>query len=102
MKIIEELCDKIEEQLNMAEKYVMCALTYKEEYPQLAETYYRIAVEQLSHMNLLHTQVVSIIEEYKKSKGEPPQAMTTLYNILHRRYIAHATSVKGMLALYKE
>ena len=53
-------------------------------------------------MNLLHTQVISIIEDYRKKKGDPPEAMKTLYDILHKRYIAHAAAVKGMLALYKE
>jgi hypothetical protein len=52
-------------------------------------------------MGLLHTQVVAIIDEYKKNKGEPPEGMKTLYNILHRKHMEHAAAVKGMLALYK-
>jgi len=102
MKIIEELCNKIEKQIDMAEQYAKCALNYKEERPAIAETYYRIATEQMIHMNLLHTQVVSIIDEYKKAKGDPPEAMKTLYDIMHRKHIEHAAAVKGMLALYKE
>lgn len=102
MKIIEELCDKIDKQICMAEKYAKCALAYKEERPILAETYYRIATEQITHMNLLHSQVISIIEEYRKVKGDPPEAMKTLYDILHRKHIENAAAVKGMLALYKE
>ena len=54
------------------------------------------------HMNLLHTQVTLIIEDYRKKNGEPPEAMKVLYNILHRKHIEHAAAVKGMLALYKE
>ena len=102
MKVIEEICNKIECQISMAEEYAKCALTYKEERPTLAEAYYRITNEQMAHVNLLHSQVVSIIEEYKKAKGEPPESMKMLYNILHRKHISHAATVKGMLALYKE
>ena len=102
MKIIEKLCDMIEEELDSAECYAKCAIEKKEEYPQLAETFYKIANDKMGHMNLLHTQVVSIIEDYRKKKGEPPEAMKLLYDILHKRYIAHAAAVKGMLALYKE
>lgn len=102
MKIIEELSDKISEEIECAEKYAKCALWYKEERPQLAETYYKIANEKIGHMGLLHTQVTSIIDEYRKKNGEPPEAMKTLYNILHRKHIEHAAAVKGMLSLYKE
>ena len=41
----------------------------------------------MGHVNLLHTQVVAIIEEYRKKNGEPPEAMKTLYDILHRKHI---------------
>jgi len=53
-------------------------------------------------MGLLHTQIVAIIDAYKKEKGEPPEGMKLLYEILHRKHIEHAAAVKGMLALYKE
>lgn len=102
MKIIEELSDKIEKEIKCAEEYAKCALTHKEDNLQLAETYYKIASEKMVHMNLLHTQVTLIIEDYRKKNGEPPEAMKVLYNILHRKHIEHAAAVKGMLALYKE
>lgn len=102
MKIIEKLCDKIECEIECAEEYAKCALYYKEQRPQLAEVFYRIANDKMGHVNLLHTQVVAIIEEYRKKNGEPPEAMKTLYDILHRKHIQHAAAVKGMLALYKE
>lgn len=102
MKIIEKLSDKIADELDDAEEYAKCALNYKEERPALAEVFYRIANEEITHMNLLHGQVVTIIDEYRKTKGEPPEAMKTLYEILHRKHIEHAAAVKGMLSLYKE
>ena len=102
MKIIEELSDKIADEIECAEQYARCALMHKEDNPQLAETYYKIASEKMGHMNLLHTQVVSIIDDYRKKKGEPPEGMKVLYDILHRKHIEHAAAVKGMLALYKE
>ena len=102
MKIIEKLSDMINKEIECAEKYARCALEYKEEYPQIAETFYRISNEKMGHMTLLHTQVVAIIDNYRKTKGEPPEAMQTLYNILHKRNIEQAAAVKGMLALYKE
>ena len=102
MKIIEQLCDKISAEIGSAEEYAKCALKYKEERPQLAETFYQIANEKINHMKLLHGQVVSIIEQYRKEKGEPPETMKALYEFLHRKHIEHSAAVKGILALYKE
>lgn len=102
MKIIEQLSDKIADELDFAEAYAKCALMQKEERPSLAETYFRIASEKMGHVALLHGQVAAIIEEYRKAKGDPPEAMQALYNILHRKHIEQAATVKGMLALYKE
>ena len=102
MKIIEKISDMIENEIEEAEKYAKCALTYKDERPQLADVFYRIGLEKISHIGLLHGQVVSIIDEYRKSKGEPPEAMKTLYDILHKKHIEHLAAVKGMLSLYKE
>ena len=101
MKIIEKLSDKIAEEVDCAENYIKCALEYKETYPQVADTFYRIANEKLTHMSLLHDQVVNIINSYRKEKGEPPEAMQMLYDILHKKHIDHVTAVKGMISLYK-
>ena len=101
MKIIEKLSDKITHEVEEAEQYIKCALEYKETYPQVADIFYRIANEKLSHMNLLHEQVVTIINNYRKEKGDPPEAMQILYDILHRKHINHVTAVKGMISLYK-
>ena len=102
MKIIEELSDKIEKEIKCAEEYAKCALAHKEDNLQLAEIYYKKKKKKMVHMNLLHTQVTLIIEDYRKKNGEPPEAMKVLYNILHRKHIENAAAVKGMLALYKE
>ncbi len=102
MKIIEQLSDQISNEIACAEKYARCALEKKEDYPQLSEVYYKIAGEKMGHMTLLHNQVAAIIDEYKKTKGEVPEAMKILYDILHKKHIEQAAAVKGMLALYKD
>ena len=101
MKIIEKLCDMISEEIDEAEEYAKSAIYYKEDYPMLGETLYKIANEKMGHMMLLHNQVTSIIDAYQKEKGEPPEAMKVLYGILHKKHIEHAAAVKGMLSLYK-
>ena len=102
MKIIEKLSNKIEKEIECAEEYIKCALETKEDQPMVSETFYKIANEKMGHMTLLHTQVVALIDEYKKTNGEAPKEMKILYDILHKKHIEHAAAVKGMIALYKE
>lgn len=102
MRIIQEISDKIEKEIDNAECYAKCALEKKEQWPSLAEIYYKLANERLTDIMVLHNQVTVIIEEYKKEKGEPPEAMKILYDILHKREIAKVAAVKGMLTLYKD
>lgn len=101
MKIIQELSEMIEEEIADAGKYAKCAIEMKEENPALADTFYKLANEELGHMNALHTQVVNIINEHKKENGDPPEVMQMLYKILHEKHIANTATVKGMLSLYK-
>ena len=101
MKIIEKLSDKITHEVDEAECYIKCALEYKDNFPQVAEVFYRIANEKIAHMELLHNQVVTIITNYRKEKGEPPKEMQILYDILHKKHVDHVTAVKGMISLYK-
>ena len=101
MKLIEQLSEYIDEEIEDAMKYIKCALAYKDENVSLAELYARLAEEEMKHMMLLHNQVVLIIEDYKRKNGEPPEAMKTVYDILHRRHIDKAAEAKAAIALYK-
>lgn len=102
MKIIERLSDDIERKIDEAECNIKTALEIKEEYPIIADVYFKIANQELSDMSLLHAQVVSIIDEYRKKNGEPPEGMKILYEILHKKHIQHTATVKSMITLYKE
>lgn len=102
MKIIARLSDDIERKIEQAECDIKTALELKDEFPTLAETYFKIASQELADMGVLHTHVASIIEDYKKKKGDPPEGMKLLYEILHKKHIQHTATVKSMLSLYKE
>ena len=75
MQIISKLSDMIEEELNDAEKYIQCAMKYKEERPNLASTFSRLSQDEMTHVGLLHDQVVMLITEYRKEHGDPPEKM---------------------------
>ena len=103
MKIIEKLSNMIEEEIQDAEKYIRCALSYKDDKDMrdVADMFYKLSTEEMNHMSMLHAQVVSIIDNYRKTEGDPPKEMQMLYDILHRRHIDDAATVKAMISMYK-
>ena len=101
MKIIDKLSSMIDEEIDDAMKYIKCALSYKDENQTLADMFAKLSEEEMKHMMILHNMVVSIIDEYKRKNGEPPEVMKTVYDILHRRHIDKAAEAKAAISLYK-
>ena len=61
-----------------------------------------LSAEEMKHMQLLHNQVVKLIENYRKTNGEPPAAMQAVYDYLHQKYIDEAKEIKVMQQMYME
>lgn len=101
MKIIAKLCDEIETLLRQADDYIECANHKKEEFPAIAEMYYKLSEERMNDQALVHAQVVSLIETYKKEKGEEPENMKFLYNYLHEKFIDWASRIKVKQNMFK-
>lgn len=101
MLIIKSIVSKIDDELMDAEKYINCAFKVKEKYPMLADTYYKLSLEEMNHMSMLHAQVTSIINDYKKS-NPVPEGMQVLYDYLHEREIEWATKIKVKQEQYKK
>jgi hypothetical protein len=100
MEIIRRISEKIDEELHDAEKYIKCAYRVEEEYPQLADTYYQLSLEEMKHVTMLHDSVVKIINEYKRD-NEIPEAMQVLYDYLHERQIKWASKIKARQEQFK-
>lgn len=101
MQIIKKLSDMINEEISDSEKYIRCAINNKEKYPALADVFARLSDEEMKHMTLLHDQVVKIIEDYRKTEGEPPVAMMAVYDYIHERQIEHVAAVKVLQNMYR-
>ena len=96
MKIIEKLSEKISDEIHDAKVYAQMALEHREDYPDLARTLYDLSTEEMGHMSRLHSAVAEIIEQYRKTNGEPPAAMMAVYDYLHKKQIEQAAEVKRL------
>lgn len=102
MKIIQELTDMIEDELEGAEEYAENAVALRESHPTLAKTFYDISLDEVKHINMLHEEIRKLIETHRKEKGEPPAAMMAVYEYLHKKHINKAAKIKSLQAQYKE
>ena len=101
MKIIKEISEMIVDELEGAEEYVEHALRCKENHPALARVFYEISLQEMNHVNMLHTEVAKIIEHHRKEHGEPPAAMMAVYDYLHEKHIKKAAEIKVLQAHYR-
>ena len=101
MKLIKELTERIEEEIDGAEEYVKEAIRFKHEHPSLAKTLYDISNQEMSHIDMLHSEVIKLIEEHRRMHGEPPAPMMAVYQYLHERHIDKVNNIRMLQNEYK-
>lgn len=101
MKLIKELEERIEEEICDVKHYAKMAIEMKEEHPSLANTLYTIATQEDTHQSMLHGEVVKIIQEYRKTHGEPPAAMMAVYEYIHKKHIDKLAEARRYLEIFK-
>ena len=101
MKLIRELEEMIEDEIHDIEKYAKMAAQVKDEHPALAQVLYNISVQEDAHHAALHNEVVRIVEEYRRTHGEPPAAMMAVYEYVHKRHIEKLAEARKYQDVYK-
>lgn len=101
MKLIQMLCEMVDEEIGDAHKYAKCALECKDTHPNLSKVFFDLSAAEMQHMTMLHTEVAKLIEKYRQEKGEPPEGMKALYDYLHQKQIDKAAEVKTLQGMYR-
>lgn len=101
MKIIEELEDAIDDEIHDIKKYAKMAIKLKADHPGLAQVLYTISTQEEAHKNMLHNEVVKIIEQHRSTHGAPPAEMMAVYDYVHKKHIEKAAEAKRYQEMYK-
>lgn len=101
MKLIKYLEDAIEEEIEGVKGYAKKAVELKDEHPALAQVLYNISVQEDAHQAALHKEVVKIIEDHRRTHGEPPAAMMAVYEYVHQKHIDALADARRYQDVYK-
>lgn len=101
MKLIKKLEELVEDEIHDVKKYAKMAAEVKAEYPSLAQVLYTISTQEDTHQAAIHTEVVKIIEDYRKKHGEPPAPMMAVYEYLHQKHIDNLAEARRYQDVYK-
>ena len=101
MKDIKLLVEHIEEELEDACTYAELALEYKNKDQDLAQMFYKLSNDEMTHKDSLHNAVVRIIADYKRTTGEPPVEMAAVYDFMHKRHIEKLEEAHRYQEIYK-
>lgn len=102
MKLVKDIVEQIDEELDGAKMYIKSASKYKTEYPVVANMYYEMSLTEMTHVDKLHGAVVSLINEMKAKGVEVDPKMMAIYEYEHERAIDKATKIKVMQETYKK
>lgn len=102
MKVIKLLEELIEEEIHDVKKYAKLAVEYKDEHPALAQVFYNLSTQEDGHQASLHAEVVKIIEEHKRTHGDPPAAMMAVYEYVHKKHINALAEARVYQEMYKK
>lgn len=102
MKLIQKLTERIDEEIGDVKYYAKLAAEVKDEHPTLAQVLYNISTQEDGHQAAIHNEVVNIIEQHRRTHGEPPAAMMAVYDYLHKRSIEKLAEARRYQEIYKK
>lgn len=102
MKILTNLIDKANDTMEEIEWYAEKAHHLKAENKPLADTYIKVAEMHVTIYDMLHTQMVNLIEKEKRDGVQPPKEMLAIWDYEHQKLMKDFQKAKYMIEEYKK
>lgn len=102
MKILTHLIEKAHDTMEEIEWYGEKALHYKAEHKSLADTYNKVADMHITIYDMLHKEMVNLIEEHKRMGHNPPPEMMAIWEYEHEKLIKEFKEAKTLVEEYKK
>lgn len=103
MKVIAELCDFLEDELDGVVQYANAAVHYKAEYKELADMFFSMASTEATHLKNIHTWIVKFIDKVKKEGMQTvPQGMLDVWAWRHKKLVEKFNEAEVILQNYSK
>ena len=102
MKILKDLIEKADDTLEEIEWYAEKAMHYKAEHKQLADVYNKVADMHITIYDMLHKQMIDLIDEHKRMGHTPPPEMLAIWDYEHQKLIKRFAEAKILVDEYKK
>lgn len=96
MKIIKVLAQKIAEEMHDAEEYAKLAFVWRSESPEVSDVFLTLSKQEVTHVNMLHSQAERKITAYKDEGNEVPPPMQALWDWEHEKMIDGMARIRAM------
>ena len=101
MKILAKMIEKANDTLDEIEWYGEKALLLRDEHKSIADTYNKVADMHITIYDMLHKQMVDLVEQKKREEPQVPAEMLAIWNYEHERLIKEFKDAKILVEEYK-
>lgn len=102
MKILTNMIEKANDTLDEIEWYGEKAMLLRDEHKAIADVYNKIAEMHINIYDMLHKQMVDLIEQKKRDGMQVPTEMSAIWNYEHERLIKEFRDAKILVDEYKK
>ena len=96
MKFLEDMAERMDDELDGAEEYAVDALHHKDSHPALAKHYHDMAMDELRHASYFNDAAM----EYVKAHPDKPE-LKQVWEFVKRHADREIAEVDKMLAKYR-
>lgn len=101
MREIMEVAKFIRKEVQRADMYAYEAVKHKEQFPDLAQHYYKAAQDHLNIADNLHTGAERLIEISTRNGAQPSEMMKRMWEFEHEMQIEEKEAVLRKLEMFR-